>query len=95
FTVITIKVNSCIGIEETQNSGFSLFPNPNSGILQFKSDQKNNYTLRIHNSIGQVIFMSEVSSDARIDMRSYKSGLYYIEVLNGTIPVYKQNIIKE
>ena len=94
-TVITIKVNSCIGIEETQNSGFSLFPNPNSGILQFKSDQKNNYTLRIHNSIGQVIFMSEVSSDARIDMRSYKSGLYYIEVLNGTIPVYKQNIIKE
>lgn len=94
-TVITIKVNSCIGIEETQNSGFSLFPNPNSGIFQFKSDQKNNYTLRIHNSIGQVIFMSVVSSDARIDMRSYKSGLYYIEVLNGTIPVYKQNIIKE
>jgi hypothetical protein len=94
-TVITIKVNSCIGIEETQNSGILLYPNPNSGVLHFKSDQKNNYTLRIRNSLGQVIFVSEVSTDALIDMRSFKSGLYFIEVLNDNIPVYNQNIIKE
>ena len=52
-TVITIKVNSCIGIEEQAKQVFNIYPNPSSGLIRIEAETETEIT--ITNALGQHI----------------------------------------
>jgi len=58
---------------------FSIFPNPNSGILNFSFEREGIRTVRIVNVFGEKIYQNETRSLVnRIDISKYPSGIYWI-----------------
>lgn len=51
--VVTVFINSCIGLNENTNPGFIIFPNPSTGTIHLKGENK--AEILIYNSIGQMV----------------------------------------
>ncbi len=61
-----------------QKTEFNLFPNPTSGLIQIKSDEKT--TLQVFNSIGVLVSTQELQEGLnQIDFSSFPSGIYFLE----------------
>lgn len=62
-------------------SNTTVFPNPVNNILQINSDNDRIFTLKIINSIGQLISTHTInSSNKNVYMNSMQSGIYIIEL---------------
>ena len=62
-----------------------VFPNPfsESFILQSTTQQLNKSTIAIFNSLGDLIFKSEIrNQESEIDLSSYPKGIYFLKVNN-------------
>ncbi|MEX2596516.1 MAG: T9SS type A sorting domain-containing protein [Salibacteraceae bacterium] len=71
---------------EPSNASFSIYPNPNNGILSITFPSiKVNYRLRVVNLHGQVVFSSDVNGKAgkhELDMTKLPAGVYQVELFN-------------
>lgn len=77
------------------NSGITIAPNPVSEVLSIALENKDFYTLKLHDSTGRVIKQeSFLGSEYLLNLENCIPGLYFLEVLNGsTIGFYK--VIKQ
>jgi len=67
-------------IENLQKNIVELYPNPANEFLNIKSKSKIN-EIEILNIIGKQMFVKEVNSkQAKIDIRNFESGIYFIEI---------------
>lgn len=80
-----------ISIEDVTNTGthFFIYPNPSNGVfnLVFTSTDIMKYTVRIHNTAGQLIFEEELndfngSYIKYFDITSYGKGEYFLSISN-------------
>lgn len=89
---VSVKVNSCTGIDETKGltNSFKLFPNPNNG--EFNLSAVSNLQLVIVNQLGQVVKTLELneSNGYQANISGLSSGLYFVKESNG----YQKNAIK-
>lgn len=83
-TCSTLGVNELSGV-----SGLSVYPNPNNGkfTIEFNSDSKDNYVIRITNAIGQVVREEKLNSfvaqySKQIDISSFGKGMYMLSITN-------------
>ena len=88
-TVITIKVNSCIGLEEVQSLRVSLFPNPSQGIFKLELNQAAN-ALSITDINGKTLWTEAGKTTYTINLMDYAKGIYILKVSgNGSSQYFK------
>jgi PKD repeat protein len=95
---ITLNSNSI----ETQNyifdQNFELYPNPVSDFLTIKnkSQQSNNYTIKILDLTGKIIYLNkkqELNEAYKINLKFLKNGIYYV-LLQSSKDTFVKKIIK-
>ena len=88
-TSATYNVNG-LGISENsfQNS-FNVYPNPNNGEFQlnFNVSNQDNYTIEIHNAIGQLVYQEYLSNysgkySKQINLQNFGKGIYMLSLTN-------------
>ena len=86
------------GIEDLglSQANINVFPNPTSGILNFKSEINQELQISIFNSYGQNVFSPAVLNDKSIDISSLSTGIYIVKLtdINGNI-MLSRKILKE
>jgi PKD repeat protein len=81
---------STVGIGELPGiSGLSIYPNPNNGkfSLEFNSDVKDNYVIKMTNAVGQLVHEERLAGFASqysklIDVTAYGKGMYMLSITN-------------
>ena len=84
--------NFCItnvGIDESENTLFSVFPNPTEGVLNivFANDMNTPVEINIYDAIGALVMSEKVNAFGQthiVDLNDVTPGLYMVEVYNGT-----------
>jgi len=71
-----------------------IYPNPASDFIKIKlpNDYKDNYTLQIINSVGQIVYFTNKKTE--INIQNLISGIYFVQVKNGQFN-YTEKIIKQ
>lgn len=84
---MTIIVINNVGIDDLNNVyEFKLYPNPNNGIvnLSLSNFKEHTATVQIFNSIGQLVFISEMdvanNTTYQLDLNNLASGIYDVTV---------------
>jgi uncharacterized delta-60 repeat protein len=84
--------------ENTMEADFTVYPNPNTGILTIALDatlQIANYTLRIMNTLGQEVYQSAITTpQSTIDISTLSKGIYLLSLIDGEQEAHRK-IIKE
>ena len=83
------KQNGCVVTEQetitNKANEISFFPNPSNGELNINLQTPGEYTLRMLNALGQLIYVKHISSGLQtIDLSAYElnAGLYFLEVFD-------------
>ena len=77
-------------------SGFLVYPNPSSGIVNLGNENNSEYNFTISNLVGQIVFDGKISSysNQSIDLSQFSKGVYSIEFTN-TKQTYSKKIVIE
>lgn len=86
----TVNIQDCVGIGESSDGSFSIYPNPvkNELTIQF-AEQNRNSRMIIVNQLGQVICDRMTGGDQQVNINTseYSSGVYAIRIYgeNGVV----------
>lgn len=73
--------NDCennVGVNETVNNDYKIYPNPTNGIVKIEGDGA--MRIKVLNTLGQTIFEGEAQDNAQIDLSNCESGIYIIHI---------------
>ncbi len=93
--VITIKVNSCLGIMEFEDSDILIYPNPSNGIINLNISKIGLFELEMVNLLGQTVFSQFIQGFDRIDISGLNSGVYILRLNYNKQIVYRKHIIRD
>lgn len=85
------------GVNHRQQNSFSLYPNPASHVLYFKSEAGPVKRFMIYNNVGALVWTkqgSNPSEDSALDVSGLKSGVYQLMIQSAT-GNYMQRFSKE
>ncbi|MGB0177511.1 MAG: choice-of-anchor J domain-containing protein [Owenweeksia sp.] len=69
-----------IGIDESHELGYNLFPNPAKDVLNITGIQTGEYEVSLVNSVGQSVKRMTFNGDAQMDVADLKAGIYILQV---------------
>lgn len=88
--------NQFVGLPNKQNpndAGISMFPNPvRDGSLRVTTKQTTPVLLSIYNSLGALIYKSEITGEENIDVTGWANGCYALQYLHNGVS-YSQKLI--
>ena len=74
-----------INVDEVAAESYSIFPNPAKDFVKVSTDNRQQTTVRIYNTVGMLVEEVEMNSEEiEINVSDYKSGIYFINV-NGKV----------
>ena len=82
--------------EQELNSGFSVYPNPSSGIFEMVNENNIDYNFTISNLVGQIVFDGVIRSysNQSIDLTQFSKGIYSIEFISDEKTYSKKVVIE-
>jgi hypothetical protein len=87
---------STLGIKTSPLTEFKIYPNPGNGyfVLEFNSEQSDQYKIFIFNSLGQMIDEREITvpTVTNLDLADKEKGIYFVELRNRE-SLYRKKII--
>jgi PKD repeat protein len=84
--VVSVSVMVCSGIRENSLSGayISITPNPSNGKFTVSTDLRDNFSLTVYNSLGQMInYFPQSKNKLNVDLSRYGKGIYYLQFSSG------------
>ena len=96
----SVLVEDCTGIEEMNGNGFSVYPNPNSGVFNIVVEADDIVSIQLFSSLGKLMFFeSEIKVDGYInytmDGIALSEGLYYLTVKGSEVNFTRKVIISK
>lgn len=78
----TINVSLCTGIEEVEQAGFIIYPNPTSGIFTIGlSTSIEKVNLEVFDGIGKLVVQkTDVASGTTVSLESFAKGIYTVRI---------------
>ncbi|MEZ5199229.1 MAG: T9SS type A sorting domain-containing protein [Bacteroidales bacterium] len=74
-------------IHQLINGGFTIYPNPNSGIfnVEINDSNNNNFTIEVSDMMGtRVYFIEHLQAGIiQIDITNSAKGIYFVKILAG------------
>lgn len=91
---VTVTSN-VVGIEEIALKGVSISPNPTLDRVNVALPAAGNYSLDIMDAIGRKVLSQNITSNQTLDLTSFTSGVYLLEVRDlTTTAVSRQRVVK-
>lgn len=93
--MVELLYDKPVGVEDVKTENVEVYPNPAKSVVNVNAANLSKVT--VFNSIGQVVYVEDVSSDEHvINVESWSNGLYYInlETKDGVISSQKVIINK-
>jgi hypothetical protein len=80
----TCPYQYAIGInEENENSNpAAIFPNPFNNELNIKLLNSNQYEVKIHNTLGEIVYLTTIESGVQLNLENLIPGIYYLSLYN-------------
>lgn len=83
---ITVIVDESLGIEDFQEEGFALYPNPAKDWITIKTKSLQNASVRMFNSNGQLLMEKPLSSEITLlAIDQLSEGVYFISIKSDTV----------
>ncbi|MBO7506346.1 MAG: T9SS type A sorting domain-containing protein [Paludibacteraceae bacterium] len=93
--LIQYSVATTTGMEFTDVTLLSVYPNPTKDVLVLRTGELKKLTMTLTNAEGQQLLVAPVrESETRIDFSRYASGLYNLTLTSGKSVVKSFSIIK-
>ncbi|MDT0555201.1 T9SS type A sorting domain-containing protein [Patiriisocius hiemis] len=90
-----VTVTVTLGVEEFNQNSILVFPNPTQGLLTIQANTPLSQ-LVITNIVGQVIQEKDISNNQFvIDLRNYRSGIYFLNLTDDSGAVVTKKIIRK
>lgn len=94
-TTTQVIVSSQVGIEESDNFSFTIYPNPTSGVFTLSVTGNEVNTIRILDASGRVVMhINGASNTTEIDLSDMQCGIYFVQIQNGTTVKNAQVILQ-
>jgi len=94
---VTVLPNT--SIEETQLFSMLLYPNPTDGQLTLEMNNMplENYSLRIFNTIGGIVYETQMTRDIKhvYDLSHLSNGIYYVNIIGNKASKIEKLIIQK
>jgi hypothetical protein len=95
FCIDDFSTNATIGLKETTNTGYLIFPNPaiNSLTVRFNTPVKGNASYSIVDVTGKTVLANELETGtekAILNIEHLNSGIYFLHVINGAEVITKK-----
>lgn len=102
-TNVTVNVSICTGINAlSNNNGFSLYPNPTSGILILKMNnaQTTQVAIEVMDAAGKVVLnnefiFSDKANSTEINLEKFANGIYFIKLVTENKTTQTIRVVKE
>ena len=89
-------LSGTMGIEETLNNTFEVYPNPASDLINVTFNEAINGSVSIVNVTGKEVMNTAVNgSHSSFSTASLSSGVYYVKVNNGTSTQVEKIVVKK
>lgn len=93
FFIAKFGGDNCeLGIRENHPNGLKVYPNPVNDILNVPSLKGSTYN--VYSILGQLVQMGTVDSSEKINLESLKSGVYLLELNDGSTAKQTVKIVK-
>jgi hypothetical protein len=81
------------------SSKISITPNPANNYVNIRvPNVNNNAKITLHNTVGQVVYSKTYNNsnniNDRIDISKFNSGIYFVEIINGSKSSIEKLVIK-
>jgi len=84
------SVNPPVGMNEIRNQSFNIYPNPTTGVFTIQSEIGE---LEIYNTLGELIFSSQVTNNSiTINLSEAAKGIYFLKIISDD-KTYSQKLI--
>ncbi|MCR5498440.1 MAG: T9SS type A sorting domain-containing protein [Paludibacteraceae bacterium] len=94
--LIPYSVATTTGLDLTDVSLLTVYPNPTKDVLVLTTGELKNLTMTLTNAEGQQLLSAQVrDSETRIDFSRYASGLYHLTLAQGETIVKSFSIVKK
>lgn len=94
--VYNAGVVSGITNEKARKNEFLLYPNPTSGELILKTEQKENLQIVVYNVLGEIILKQNIlETESKISLKEHATGIYFVKILENGKPLHNSKIIKQ
>jgi len=91
--VIIDQILCSVGILETNNGAFSLYPNPTSGLVSVNiPNHMGQVEMQMFNLLGKRVLSTPMNGTGFLDVASYDSGVYILELTNNK-GVFRRRLI--
>jgi len=89
-------INKSTGIEDASVFSFQTYPNPCTEYIQVDLPEQQSGQIRIYTLLGQLVHTQDFHQDKSIllDVHSYSSGLYFLQVKIAATTLHTQQFIK-
>ena len=83
-----------VGITNYENNNINISPNPIYSVLHISSENIRNYSLKVYNLTGELIFQSgKLNSNTDINLSQYPKGVYFLQIITANKILNKKFII--
>ncbi len=79
-----IYVDACTGINEPEEGGLSIYPNPTNGIFEIELNYSGAVSIKVYNMLGIMVYDEETNASGKftksIDLKGMEDGIYFISI---------------
>jgi hypothetical protein len=93
---IEVVSDTCLGVDDILSSMWNVFPNPTRGLLtiETKHSVQEHTHLVLYNSAGQAVLKEGINRNLNpIELSAIAAGIYYLEIRNEGVLLYREKII--
>ncbi len=78
----TLAFSKRVSTKDIVSNLISIFPNPTTDIINLENEStQSNYTIKIVDVRGNIIFSSDIHKNESIDVSQYAEGIYYLNLI--------------
>ena len=83
-----------LSFEKITSDNFDIYPNPTKNNLHINAKNGRNFSMRIVNVTGQIIYQNNVVSATNIDVLGWSKGLYFVRLSCQNNTIVKQILVE-
>lgn len=97
FSIDNFTTSGTAGIKSITTTESKIFPNPTTEKIKIKTSESSNYSVKIINLLGQVVFYEKMFIDektpAEINVQYLPQGNYILNITNDKNTIYENHLI--
>lgn len=83
-----------LAVNENTLENINIYPNPSNGLITIEAAQNDNYSIKVIDVLGSVVYSNSKTGKSTIDLSSFGAGVYIIQLSNENSTSSKRVVIQ-